>query len=270
MEFFFDVDGTLLPFGSSVPASASEAIRRLRADGHHAFLATGRSRAEVPEGIYSIGFDGGVFSAGADVVLGSRSIFSAAFTEEDRGYAMGYCREKGFRMLVQTGSGTYITEEALAFWRSLMHRHLGTEVVIDSLLVSDSVPPEAAVIKILYITSGYPVEKVREEIGHRFCIVDNTVGLPRENMGEIVLPGITKATGIDRLLEALGSDISQTVAFGDGANDIEMIEHAALGIAMGNSSDDLKAAADWIAPDIADDGLRIGIDFALRVLPSVH
>ena len=266
MNFFFDVDGTILPFGKGAPESAVRAIRNLRRDGHRAFLATGRSHAEVPQSVYDIGFDGGVFAAGASVICGGKVIYKRIFSAEEKEAALSYCRERGFRTLVQTDEGTYITAEGLSFWRSLMHAHMGAEIVLDSLIISDALPTDAEVNKILYVTEGYNIQQIRAEIGDRFSIVDNTVGLPRDNMGEIVLKGVTKATGIDRVLEYLGEDISSTAAFGDGANDIEMVTHAAVGIAMGNSSEDLKAAASWVAPDVENDGLEKGIDFAIRAL----
>ena len=99
-------------------------------------------------------------------------------------------------------------------------------------------------------------------------MVDNTVGLPSDMMGEIVMNGITKATGIDRVLEYLGEDISTAAAFGDGANDIEMVEHAAVGIAMGNASEELKRVASWVAPSVEHDGLKAGIEYVLSVLKA--
>ena len=45
------------------------------------------------------------------------------------------------------------------------------------------------------------------------------------------------------------------MAFGDGGNDIEMLRHVAIGIAMGNAGDDVKAAADYVTDDIDDNGV---------------
>ena len=62
--------------------------------------------------------------------------------------------------------------------------------------------------------------------------------------------------------------VSQTAAFGDGANDIEMMEHAGFGIAMGNASEDLKEVASWIAPPVDQDGLDIGIKHVLSIVKT--
>ena len=45
------------------------------------------------------------------------------------------------------------------------------------------------------------------------------------------------------------------MAFGDGGNDLEMLRHAAIGIAMGNADDDVKQAADYVTNDVDDEGV---------------
>ena len=54
---------------------------------------------------------------------------------------------------------------------------------------------------------------------------------------------------------ALGIELSQVAALGDGQNDMEMLREAGLGIAMGNASDGVKSAADWITGTNDEDGV---------------
>ncbi|MGQ9492786.1 MAG: Cof-type HAD-IIB family hydrolase [Anaerolineae bacterium] len=72
---------------------------------------------------------------------------------------------------------------------------------------------------------------------------------------EIITPGISKATGMSRVAKYLGVTREETIAIGDGDNDVEMLEWAGLGIAMGNASSAAKAVADWIAPSVEEDGV---------------
>ncbi len=266
IDFFFDIDGTILPFGQPAPQSAVDAIRGLRKKGHRVFLATGRSPAEVTDSVYEIGFDGGVFSAGACVIASGTVIFRKILSCSEKEELLGYCRSKGFRVLVQTEKGTYVSQEDFDYWLAQMRKYAGSEVALSSIIISDSVPPDAEVTKLLYVTENTPLEEVRRDLEGKFSVVDNTVGLPSSMMGEIVMCGITKATGIDRVIEYYGDSLRNTAAFGDGANDIEMVEHAGVGVAMGNASGDLKAVADWIAPSVDDDGLMHGIEHVLSVL----
>jgi hydroxymethylpyrimidine pyrophosphatase-like HAD family hydrolase len=65
---------------------------------------------------------------------------------------------------------------------------------------------------------------------------------------EFMPPGITKATGLADVARALGIDALDVVAFGDGNNDVQMLEWAGMGIAMSHAKPAAKAAADYIVP----------------------
>ena len=64
-----------------------------------------------------------------------------------------------------------------------------------------------------------------------------------------------KGMGIEAMLAYYGFDKSESLAFGDGNNDIEMLQTVGTGVAMGNASDDLKAVADVICKDVSEDGI---------------
>jgi hypothetical protein len=76
---------------------------------------------------------------------------------------------------------------------------------------------------------------------------------------EVLLPDVSKAWAMDWLAAHLGVGRDETVAIGDADNDVEMLEWAGLGIAMGNASAAAKAAADWIAPSVDEDGLAVAL-----------
>ena len=66
---------------------------------------------------------------------------------------------------------------------------------------------------------------------------------------------ISKSSGIDVILKHFNIDKEETMAFGDGENDIDMIQHCKIGVAMDNAVDSLKAVADYITDDIDEDGV---------------
>ena len=57
------------------------------------------------------------------------------------------------------------------------------------------------------------------------------------------------------MLDYFKGSIEDTIALGDSTNDLAMIEHAQIGVAMGNASEELKEKADYITKDVDDDGL---------------
>lgn len=72
---------------------------------------------------------------------------------------------------------------------------------------------------------------------------------------DIIASGVDKGVGIDQFCNYHGFSLEETMAFGDGGNDLEMLRHAAIGIAMGNADDDVKQAADYVTNDVDDEGV---------------
>lgn len=97
-----------------------------------------------------------------------------------------------------------------------------------------------------------------EELPRRFellavssSVVDNVeINQTHANKGEALLA----------LAAYLGIDRKNTIAFGDGLNDLSMLEQAGVGIAMANACDEAKERADWIAPSNDEDGVAVGIE----------
>ena len=65
-----------------------------------------------------------------------------------------------------------------------------------------------------------------------------------------------KHNAMREILQARGIDLSETMAFGDSENDIEMLRCAQIGVAMGNATPEAKAAADYVTDDEDADGIR--------------
>ncbi|MBE9092855.1 Cof-type HAD-IIB family hydrolase [Tychonema sp. LEGE 07203] len=78
---------------------------------------------------------------------------------------------------------------------------------------------------------------------------------------EATHPLASKGDGVQYLAEELlGLQPAQVMAIGDNFNDLEMISYAGVGVAMGNAPDGVKAGADWVAPDVEEDGVAAAIE----------
>ena len=105
----------------------------------------------------------------------------------------------------------------------------------------------AEVNKCLVIEQHHPQnlinleKKFKQEIGDRSDIIFTSTKLL-----EVLPKGITKVTGIQRLIDSLGIKMSEVMAFGDYDNDIEMLNAAGLGVVVENGSAAAKASADLI------------------------
>lgn len=71
---------------------------------------------------------------------------------------------------------------------------------------------------------------------------------------DIAPEGVHKATGLGFVCEKLGVDPADVLALGDGRNDIEMLQWAGRGVALGDAPDEVKAAADAVTGLFDDDG----------------
>jgi Cof subfamily protein (haloacid dehalogenase superfamily) len=72
---------------------------------------------------------------------------------------------------------------------------------------------------------------------------------------EFAAAGVTKGSGLDFLSERMGFTKEQTIAFGDGENDVELLKWAGFGIAVDNAHDRVKAVADWVCPSASEEGV---------------
>lgn len=77
----------------------------------------------------------------------------------------------------------------------------------------------------------------------------------RRGWASIIAAGTDKATGLARLAEMLGVPQREVVAFGDSRNDVPMLGWAGHGVAMGQAPEEVKAAADEVAPGCDEDGV---------------
>lgn len=77
---------------------------------------------------------------------------------------------------------------------------------------------------------------------------------------DVVERGRGKGDAIDAFCERLGITPAECMAIGDGGNDVHMLVHAGLGVAMGQAADDVKAAADVVAPPCDEDGAAWAIE----------
>ena len=80
---------------------------------------------------------------------------------------------------------------------------------------------------------------------------------------ELASPAISKGSGLAFVAEKLGFTAERTVAFGDGENDLELLEWAGFGVAVANAHDGLKVHADWICPSAAEEGVAQVVEAVL-------
>jgi hypothetical protein len=72
---------------------------------------------------------------------------------------------------------------------------------------------------------------------------------------EFAAPGVTKGAGLEFLAQRMGFTRAETVAFGDGENDVELLQWAGYGVAVENAHARVKSVADWVCPSAEEEGV---------------
>jgi len=102
--------------------------------------------------------------------------------------------------------------------------------------------------------------RMKERFGERMYI---SKSLPY--FLEFAAAGITKGSGLDFLAAHMGFTPERTIAFGDGENDVELLQWAGYGIAVENAHPRVKAVADWICPSAEVQGVAQVLEALLRL-----
>lgn len=259
---FFDIDGTLVDFSGKIPESTIASLKKARENGHKAFICTGRSRNQLQEGLEAFAFDGYVAAAGAYVECEGKEIFHHHMPVEDVKKVLGFCQDEKIIYSAQTKEETLMEPESRKrFLRMLQaKRNLPAEEIEKNISARPESPLTAGKLnrieKFCYHECRHPVEVVRQILGDHFDVTRMSFDQPDDFSGEITSRGVHKASGMQKVLDYYNAVREDSIAFGDGPNDLEMIEFAGTGVAMGNAIPELKEKADMVTAAVLEDGIQ--------------
>ena len=262
---FIDVDGTLVDYDNVLPSSAVEAIRKARANGHKVYISTGRSRAEVYQEIWDIGLDGMIGGNGSYVEDNGQVVMHQLLTAEQSHRIVDWLHERKLEFYLESNNGLFASENFETRGEPVMQeysarkgqdnaakmtvRQAFPEMIFGGELYRDDLN------KVSFILESY-----EDFLAAKEAFPDLQAGTwggvgETALFGDLGVKGITKAHAIDALLQHIGGKIEDTIAFGDAKIDIPMFEYCAVGVAMGNGGEEIKAIADFVTDAVAADGL---------------
>ena len=262
---FIDVDGTLLNYEAKLPESADKAVKQARANGHKVYICTGRSEGEIYDYIWEIGLDGMIGGNGTYVKDGDTVVFDQHISAEDERHIVDWLQDRGLEFYLEANSGLYASRNFETRGEPVIaeySRRKGKPNA-DSMKVRD-VFPEMIYGADLYRDDINKVSFILESYADHLASIKEFPDLKCGTWGgagEIALFGdigvnaISKGTAIQMLLDHLGADIEDTIAFGDAKVDIPMLEYCHIGVAMGSGGDECKEAADYVTDGVEEDGL---------------
>lgn len=252
---FFDIDGTLYLAGKPPIPSAAEAIRKIRENGHLAFVCTGRSKALIPKTpILDMGFDGIVGACGAYGECGGKELFRESLGKEQLEELIQTFRRYKIMYILEGTEYIYYDEETAEGMEEDWYLRYVMETMGDRFVSVQKAENIDACKASINAKDSDPAE-LYESLGAHFEIMKHVFGV-----AEFVPKGYTKAKGIELVCKELGIHRKDTIAVGDSINDVDMLQYAGIGICMGNGSEPAKACADYITSDLFDDGIYRAMD----------
>jgi Cof subfamily protein (haloacid dehalogenase superfamily) len=163
--------------------------------------------------------------------------------------AIAALHEEGFGLNCYVGDELYVAEVTPEARRYADFQDIQLHPVGDLLAWLDEPPT-----KLVVIDDPLVLDELEQRMKTRFdgrLYISKSLPL----FLEFAAPDVTKAAGLDFLCEHLGFARERTVAFGDGENDVELVDWAGYGVAVENAHDRVKAVADLVCPRVDEEGV---------------
>lgn len=256
---FLDIDGTMVDANGVISSSTKEAIKQAKANGHKLVICTGRSRFQIYDELLQLGFSGIVGAAGAFVLSDGVEIYHAYIDEVHRKSSFAYLEGHGFYFCYQADDGIVLNQRSrdgmLGIYRDIGMSESRLNRLMGNMHLTEEPWKNEHNEKIIYYHAPFPVEKVHADLEPYFDAVAISLDGLDAYAGEIGINGIHKATGMEIYLKHAGICREDCIAVGDGPNDLQMMEYAGIGIAMGNAREEVKARADMVTDAVDADGI---------------
>ena len=241
-----DLDDTLLGPDKQIGAANAHAVAKLQDAGVHVVLASGRRHENMMRFHQRLGLFGPIVSCNGALAKNAETgdvlwekhvpaeLAQEIVTEGDRiGITQNYYHDNG---------GLYVREAN--GWTELYQSRTGSIVTVEGDLHHfDGTSP----LKIIWIDAPETIAALYEIMAPRY---ENRLYVTTTDPEylEFMAMGVNKAVGLKAVTDSMKVAQSAVVAFGDGNNDVPMLQWAGLGVAMNHARPAAQKAADWISP----------------------
>nr|WP_182496149.1 HAD family hydrolase [Nesterenkonia jeotgali] len=247
-----DVDGTIVFHDGRMSEAVKQAGRALVADGHTVVVSTGRSLPATLPVIETFGIEHGyaVCSNGGVTVRIDVSLEEGYEVLDRRVFDPASAldalvdRLPNARYAIETSLGDFLSTE----------RFEDMSFGLDARGVSFQEMKQAEAVRLVVNST--------ESTAEEFALAVQSIGLHGVTYSvgwsawlDIAAAGVTKGSSLEALRERLQVPAEDTVAVGDGRNDIEMLGWAARGVAMGQAPQEVVDVADELTAPVEEDGL---------------
>ena len=246
---FFDIDGTLLSFKThELPKSTRDALYALKEKDIKIFIATGRPpiSLESIKHILNFEFDGYVALNGQYCLVNNEMIYDSPLPVNSIDSTISYMKEKNISCLFAELEYSYLN-----IINDRVHQ------LQEFLGSTDDLPPVDTTNRIyenkVYQLCPYILEDEEEEFFKHMPYCKSVRWNPL--FVDVIPENGGKPVGIQKILDYFNLSQDECMAFGDGGNDISMLQFAKIGVAMGNANESVKEHADYVTTSVDDNGI---------------
>jgi Cof subfamily protein (haloacid dehalogenase superfamily) len=248
---FFDIDGTLIEVKKNIykiQPEVENAMNKLKEEGHEVFLATGRSECFIVDGVSYYPFTGLVSCNGGRVDYLGKPIYRNIVPSDAIKATMDLSKHYDMNYYFENKEHIYIRDK-----KDPLHREFAKQWGMKDKVCVDQFNPDLieTYIGMIVCKNLKDIPVMKEKLSPYFQLQQHRSPYSYD----LTLKDTSKAKGIEKMVEKMGRSMKNTIAFGDGNNDVEMLQSVNLGIAMGNSMEAAKKSADYITTDIDEHGI---------------
>lgn len=256
-----DMDGTLLNSQHQLSPGNEVALRRALAAGVKIIFATGKTRTSAVPIIEKLKLDTpGVYSQGLVITHGDGSILYERTLAAALAHKMAAFAQAANCSMVAYSGPDIVTSVRDEYTDVFINYHEPAPIAYGSWTAVFAARP---VNKFIIVSTKERIDQIRPQLEQTIG-QEATIVQALDYMVEILPPGASKGDGLRRVLAHLQIDPARVMALGDGENDVEMLQLAGLGVAMGNAMPAAKKAADVVTATNDEDGVAQALARFLR------
>ncbi|WP_127588639.1 Cof-type HAD-IIB family hydrolase [Paenibacillus koleovorans] len=251
-----DVDGTLLTDDHELTEATRSAVRQAHEAGATIVLCTGRGPGNAIPVLEELGLEGTVITHNGSATVRSSDravVHSFPFDPQDLDYFIRYCNEHRLHYDVSTPRDLHIFYDLPEEGYALYEKFLITPIRLEHVGALAEQPVKFTVF------SEDPAELDRVEAAWREVDSPLLVLRSGEQFIDVMHPEASKGNALRVLADSLGIDRTQVLAMGNYFNDLDMLRFAGFGIAMDNSPEEVKRAADEVTLSNNEDGVAAAL-----------
>lgn len=250
-----DMDGTLLNEAKEITKENYNAIQEAKANGKKVILATGRPLAGVQRYLehldlvsdedYVVAFNGALVQKTKSGEIISKTPLSMA----DYKYLYETSQNLGVHIHALTDS--YVTTPVNNEYTKI-EAEINQIPIIEKQL--SEIGEDETIVKVMFIDDpeklDRAIENMPKEINEKYTVLRSMPFFL-----EFLDKRVNKGYGVSQVTRALGIGSEQVICVGDAGNDVDMIEYAGLGVAMGNAFEEVKEIANYVTLSNEDSGV---------------